>query len=130
MKFLETAISEDFLNKNPNAIFVFGDNLMRTGTGGAAKLRRHPQTLGFITKKRPNNEDSSFFHPDEYRPYFEKGLDQLKQRIKQFPENTFYISKLGSGLANRYKIWEKVICDKLVQELLPFDNVIFCFPKP
>lgn len=60
----ESIVDEEFLNSNPNAIFVFGDNLIRRGTGGAAKLRHHPQTYGFVTKKLPNNNDASFFTPE------------------------------------------------------------------
>jgi len=46
-------ITESFLNENPNTIFVFGDNLKRIVCGGAAALRYHKQSYGFITKKYP-----------------------------------------------------------------------------
>lgn len=44
-------VTKEFLDQNPNAVFIFGDNRRRLGYGGAASLRDHPQTYGFITKK-------------------------------------------------------------------------------
>ena len=58
-------ITQRFLDTNPNAYFIFGDNIERQGHGGAAKLRDHPHTIGFITKKFPDNNDSSFYKPEE-----------------------------------------------------------------
>jgi hypothetical protein len=43
-------ITQEFLDTNPNAYFIFGDNLERWGHGGAARLRDHPHAIGFITK--------------------------------------------------------------------------------
>ena len=71
-------ITKKFLQENPNVIFVFGDNLLRKGKGGAAKLRDEPNTYGFITKKAPNNQDSSFYRPIEYRYIFE---EELRKRL-------------------------------------------------
>lgn len=51
-KYENFIVTKQFLDNNPNAIFVFGDNLLRVGYGGAAILRDHPQTYGFITKKK------------------------------------------------------------------------------
>ena len=59
-------VTKEFLDQNPNAVFIFGDNRRRVGYGGAASLRDHPQTYGFITKKNPDNLDESFFHPESY----------------------------------------------------------------
>lgn len=39
----------------------------------------------------------------------------------------FYISQLGAGLANKFRIWELLIRDNLVRKLEKFDNVIFCW---
>lgn len=48
-------ITDQLLNNNPNALFVFGDNLIRKGYGGAAALRDHPQAFGFVTSKSSFN---------------------------------------------------------------------------
>ena len=75
MLYKNLIITEDFLNKNPNSYFVFGDNLERFGYGGAAALRDHPRAYGFITKKFPDNKNSSFYMPNEYSPVFFEELN-------------------------------------------------------
>jgi len=120
-------ITREFLDSDPTAYFVFGDNIERRGTGGAAALRDHPHTIGFITKKFPDNKDESFYKPEEYSSVFFEELKKLKTIIEKRPEKTFYISQLGGGLANRYRIWDKLIRHNLVRALEPFDNVIFCW---
>jgi hypothetical protein len=124
MKYQNLIITEDFLDKNPSAIFVFGDNTLRQGYGGAAVLRDHPRAYGFITKKYPNNDDGSFYHPKEYASIFFDELVKLKEKIQDDPFKTFYISQLGGGLANKYKIWELIIKDGLEKNLKSFLNVI------
>ena len=102
-------ITAGYLRANPNLIFVFGDNLIRRGKGGAAKLRDEPNTYGFITKKYPNNMDGSFYRPEEYRIIFARELIKLTREIVDHPNNIYLITKLGAGLANRYHIYEHVI---------------------
>jgi hypothetical protein len=126
-KYQNVEITQIFLDENPNAYFVFGDNLERRGYGGAAKLRDHPRSIGFITKKFPDNKDESFYKPEEYSPVFFEELKKLKVIIQKQPNKTFYISQLGGGLANRYKIWEKLIRHNIVRDLSQFENVIFCW---
>jgi len=120
-------ITQEFLDNNLNAYFVFGDNLERYGHGGAAKLRDHPHAIGFITKKFPDNKDESFYKPEEYSAVFFEELKKLKTIIEKRPDKIFYISQLGGGLANKYKIWEKLIRHNLVRALTDQDNVIFCW---
>lgn len=120
-------ITQDFLDRVPNAYFIFGDNLERCGYGGAAALRDHPHAFGFITKKFPDNRDSSFYTPDEYQEVFFEELYKLVKTVERRPDKTFYISQLGAGLANRYKIWEKLIHHNLVLSLEKYDNVVFCW---
>jgi hypothetical protein len=118
-------MSEDFLDKNKRAIFVFGDNTLRQGYGGAAALRDHPQTYGFITKKYPDNHDTSFYKPEDYNSIFFDELIKLRVFISDEPFKTFYISQLGAGLANKYNIWEKVIKEGLENNLQQYPNVVF-----
>lgn len=118
-------ITRDFLDAHPEAIFVFGDNLERRGTGGAAQLRDYNnQTYGFITKKTPKHDIHAYYTVTEYRDVFEAELHKLKQLIAAKPEYVFYISKLGAGLANRNGIYENVIQDKLQRELEGITNVV------
>jgi hypothetical protein len=122
-------MSEDFLDKNKRAIFVFGDNTLRQGYGGAAALRDHPQTYGFITKKYPDNHDTSFYKPEDYNSIFFDELIKLRVLISDEPFKTFYISQLGAGLANKYNIWEKVIKEGLENNLQQYPNVVFLWEQ-
>lgn len=127
--FKKIEITQQFLDNNPDAYFVFGDNIQRQGTAGAAKLRGHKQALGFITKKYPANKDQAYFRPAEYASLFFEQLDKLEEHIKANPNFVFYISKLGSGLANRHRIWELVIKHNLLDTLTPYNNVVFCWEE-
>jgi hypothetical protein len=129
MTYKNIKITEEFLDQTPNAYFVFGDNIERKGYGGAAVLRDHPRSYGFITKKFPDNRDTSFYTPDEYAPVFFEELDKLINFIRKNRDKTFYISKLGSDLANKYRIWELLIHHNLLDKLKNFDNVILCWQK-
>jgi hypothetical protein len=122
-------ITQEFLDFNSSAYFVFGDNLERWGHGGAAKLRDHPRAIGFITKKFPDNKDESFYKPEEYSPVFFEELKKLKLFIEQRPEKTFYISQLGGGLANKYRIWQKLVSHNLTRALENCNNVVFCWEE-
>jgi hypothetical protein len=126
-KYKNIKITEEFLDTFPNAYFVFGDNLTRSGTGGAAKLRHHPHAIGFITKKFPDNDVSSFYKPEEYSPIFFEELEKLKKIIEKRPDKTFYVSQIGGGLANKFRIWEVLIRHNLVKALEVFPNVVFCW---
>jgi hypothetical protein len=120
-------IDANFLDSHPNAYFIFGDNLQKKGYGGAAILRDHPHAIGFITKKFPDNDDSSFYKPEEYSSVFFEELDKLKKIIETRPDKTFFISQLGGGLANKYRIWQRLIRHNLVRVLKNYNNVVFCW---
>jgi hypothetical protein len=128
-KYQNFIVTKEFLDENPNAVFVFGDNVRRVGYGGGAGLRDHPQTYGFITKKNPDNMDESFYRPESYRIDFLVYAVELQLFIEKNIDKTFYISRLGDGLANRYKIWEKVIKPGLIKYFLHYDNVVFLWDK-
>ena len=72
-------LNAQMLTENPSWVFVFGDNTLRRGLGGAAKLRYHPQSYGFITKKYPTYEDSAFYKPEEYKEVYKQELEKLKK---------------------------------------------------
>ncbi len=122
----ESIIDSEYLNKHPDHIFVFGDNTLHKGTKGAASLRFHNQSRGFITKKRPSYDDSAYYRPVEYKRVFREEMERLEKDIKCCPHLTFLISKLGSGLANKYGIYEKIIKEGL-RPLRKYQNVKFLF---
>lgn len=56
--------SEAQCKDNPDALFVFGDNFMRSGTGpksGQAVIRNCSNAVGLATKHAPNRENASYF---------------------------------------------------------------------
>ena len=116
-------ITKEFLRENPDVIFVFGDNTIRKGKGGAALLRDEPNTYGFITKKYPNNKDESFYRVFEYKHVFRVEMRKLLNDIITNPDKTFIITKLGAGLANKYSIYERIIKPGL-EELKIYKNVV------
>jgi hypothetical protein len=128
-KFENIEVTETVLNAEPAAYFVFGDNIQRQGLAGAAKLRNHPRAIGFITKKAPNGNPKSCFTPEEYSKLFFDQLEQLETHIMSNSQRKFYISKLGSGYANRYYIWETLIHHNLIAALNKYDNVVFCWEQ-
>jgi len=124
----EQIITKEYLEANPNHIFVFGDNLLRKGTGGAAKLRDMKNTYGFITKKSPGWEDKDFYKPEEYTSVYVSEINKLIKEIKYHQANfqtLFLISKAGAGLANRFGIWEEIIEPTIKKHLGIYDNVKF-----
>lgn len=117
-------ITEDDLDDHPDWIFIFGDNTIRRGYGGAAKLRDHAQSYGFITKKFPDWKDSSFYTPEEYTPVFEVEYAKLVALIEANPTKMFIVSKLGSNLANKFGIYEAIIRDRLLELKETYGNVV------
>lgn len=120
-------INKNYLIENPSHTFVYGDNLTRKGYGGAATLRDLPNTYGFITKKYPSNANSSFYNINEYSKVFFEELYKLKNEIENNVDKIFLISKLGAGLANKYRIFEEIIEPNLKKELSKYENVKFLF---
>jgi len=122
----EILISRKYLLDQPDEIFVFGDNLERWGCGGAARLRNEPNTYGFITKKKPTLEDSSYYTSDEYTIVYKSEINKLTSLIETSPNKIFLISKLGAGLANKFNIFEEII-EPNIKKDLTFNNVKFLF---
>ncbi len=124
MKTYPIHITNGYLKKNPDIIFVFGDNLLRKGLGGSAKLRYEPNTYGFVTKKKPSKSDKAYYRPKEYSAVYLIEIIKLKAYIRINPNKTFLISKIGGGLANKYNIFD-VIKDRILNDLNEFVNVVF-----
>ena len=56
-------ICRDDLRRNPNAVYLFGDNEARTGLGGQAReMRGEPNAFGIATKKSPRE----FWSDEDY----------------------------------------------------------------
>ncbi len=121
----EIFIDKKYLKENPDHIFVFGDNTIRMGKGGAAKLRDVSNTYGFITKIKPWTGDGDYYKPNEYEAKYQVELRRLIKEIERNPTKTYLISKLGAGLANKFNIFDKVIEPNIKNDLAEYENVKF-----
>ena len=119
-------VDENFLRENHGVLFIFGDNSRRFGKGGAAKLRNEPNAIGFITKKYPSNDESSFYNLKDYPTVFEDEKLRLLKIIEENKRSWILISKLGGGLANKYGIFENII-EPWLESLEKYKNVILLY---
>ena len=123
-------VTEEFLKEHEKDVwFIFGDNSCRTGKGGAAKLRDCPNAWGFITKRYPSYAETAYFNPDNYLLTF---LEEQKRFIKFIEENQdrwILVTKLGSGLGNKFGIFDAMIGPWL-ETLEKYENVILLYEKP
>lgn len=60
-------ITRQDLQANRNRLYVFGDNMVRTGRGGqAGAMRGEPNAVGIPTKWYPSNELLAFFKDADF----------------------------------------------------------------
>lgn len=60
-------ITREDLKANRDCLYVFGDNMLRSGRGGqAAAMRGEPNAFGIPTKWYPSNESSAFFEDADF----------------------------------------------------------------
>jgi hypothetical protein len=68
-------ITRDYIRKNPDTIFLFGDNMQRTGLGGQAQeMRGEPNSFGIPTKWSPFTGSLAYFS-DADLPHVQKFID-------------------------------------------------------
>lgn len=126
-KYESVSITQEFLDNNPNAHYVFPDNSERTGSELYSYLRNHPRSFGFISKKFPDSQSSSFYKPEEYSAVFFEELLKLKKLIESSPDKTFYIACMKGPSINKYRIWELLMEHNITSKLQKFNNVVFCW---
>lgn len=95
-------LTKDLVEANPDLIYLFGDNLQRTGTAGQATIR-HASTknvVGIPTKKKPaTTEDAYFTDSDEDFEIFKKGVDEALASIPAGKTVVMPSAGIGTGLA-------------------------------
>ncbi len=88
-------ITRKDLQRNPDKLYVFGDNLVRKGYGGQARQMRGEQNaVGIATKVAPSTDPSAFFYDKDYyrncsviRKDFERVFEALDRgQTVVFPE--------------------------------------------
>lgn len=92
-------ITRNDLVSNRDKIYLFGDNLEKTGLGGQAKeMRGEINAIGIPTKKRPSMSDDSFMNDDEY----ESNVKAISDAFEKIPQEVSIIvpkDGIGTGLA-------------------------------
>jgi hypothetical protein len=86
----------------PDAIFLFGDNEAKTGTGGQARIRGLPNAMGVRTKRRPTTAANAYWSDEDYHRNIKMMREDLLAAIKRVPmDGTLIISThgIGTGLA-------------------------------
>lgn len=62
LKIIDAKITRETIKRNPNTVYVFGDNDLRQGMGGLAKeCRGESNTIGLRTKRKPTMEENAFY---------------------------------------------------------------------
>lgn len=86
--------------KNPNKIYVFGDNLLGRGYAGQAAIRGEVNAFGIPTKRYPNTQRSAYFsdQPDEMDAV-RKALRELYILGKKQYTIVFPTKGIGTGMA-------------------------------
>jgi hypothetical protein len=91
------------LRAEPEARFVFGDNVLRRGRGGqAAEMRGEPNAIGVVTKWNPVMREASFFrdHDPDIAEGVERDLRLIWRALKDGRVVYFPTSGIGTGLAD------------------------------
>lgn len=93
----------------PDALFVFGDNLVRKGYGGqAAALRDEPNAVGIPTKRSP----SQYLNDNDVEAKYaiDDAFDQLNEHLAKGGLVVWPADGVGTGLARLEekapKIWQ------------------------
>lgn len=99
-KFFEILDSK-LCKSNPDALIVFGDNLIGKGKAGQAVIRDETNAFGVPTKRLPSMEKGSFFsdQKDEYEIVKSKLIYLWNEHING-KTIILPVSKICSGLAN------------------------------
>jgi hypothetical protein len=93
-------LSVELCRENPDAIVVYGDNLIHKGKVGQAIIRDEKNSFGIPTKRLPSMSDKAFFsdREDEVGVVIDS-LDILKQYSNNGKTVILPSNKIGSGLA-------------------------------
>lgn len=96
-------ITRKHVRAHPDKIFLFGDNLRRTGYGGQAKaMRGEPNAIGVPTKKKSTNDPEAFFTDDELEQN-KAAIDRALEQLADCKDGTVIVipsAGLGTGLAD------------------------------
>ena len=92
-------LNEITCQKNPDKVFVFGDNLLEKGRAGQAAIRYEPNAFGIPTKVLPSMKVGSFM--SDCAEHEEAVMEKLRKlyRLQKDFIIVFPIQGLGTGFA-------------------------------
>ena len=101
------------MRKEPETLFIFGDNMKRYGKGGQAKeARGEPNAIGIPTKNAPHRNESAYFTDDDFdvaKPEIDAAFDRLEEHLNSGGNVVWPKDGIGTGLASLQekapKIW-------------------------
>lgn len=93
-------LNVDLCKENPDAIIVYGDNLLRRGKAGQAIIRDEKNSFGIPTKRLPSMNDNAFFSDrDDEVGIVLVSLNLLRKYSKDGKTVILPSNMIGSGLA-------------------------------
>lgn len=116
------------LKANPNLLYIFGDNLERTGFGGQAKeMRGEPNAFGFATKRKAahGTPDCYFMEGDpDLADIYSHEVGRLGRELckPDYIAVVWPIDGIGTGLACLHKY-----CPGYLQKLTTLPKTITAF---
>jgi hypothetical protein len=124
-------ITRQMLRDEPKTLFVFGDNLQRTGLGGQAKeMRGEPNAFGIPTKHRPSMDEKSFFRDSDFEivaPLIVDRFLELHSHLACRGKVVWPAAGIGTGLADLKnkapRIWTLIEgCQRILEQAYAKDG--------
>lgn len=109
-------IKREDLRRNPEVLYVFGDNMQRVGLGGqAAEMRGEINAAGVVTKMAPTMLEDAFFtdfHFDIIMHQIRNDLQCVYNAVKNGWVAVWPADGIGTGLSQlptrAPKIWREL----------------------
>lgn len=99
----EKFITRQMMRREPDTLFVFGDNVKGVGMGGqAAQMRGAPNAVGIATKWLPTRDESAYFTDADYdivRPFIDEQLYRLAKHLNSGGHVVWPEDGIGTGRA-------------------------------
>ena len=100
-------INRNFVRDHPNDIFIFGDNILRSGFGGQAKeMRGELNAVGVMTKRKPTMDSDAFLSDDNPTDMMNVATDLMRVMGYVNLGYQIYAPKKGLG-TERARLKEK-----------------------
>jgi len=111
MLIYEKFIRREQMKGQNEKLFVFGDNLLRSGLGGqAAEMRGEPNAVGIITKKHPGMNQVDFLYNEDWGVWLLHNTQDFIRLMDWTDDIIWPADGVGTGLAQLHMrapyIWQ------------------------